>query len=258
MFRLTLAAAILGILGGVPLWGDVVHLKNGGTVEGIVTEEGEFYSVETAFGITRIRKAEVAEVLWEKSALAEYRERASALRPGDAEGWNALARWAQRQGLTSQAEQALRNVLDADPDNARAREALGYVRHEGRWVTRDEQMEAKGWVQDEGKWISPEAAQLKRALAEKEALEAEARRAEAEARSEEARAREAEASAEKAARLAEAEAARAATEQARAVTAREEADRARALREARWAELEIERLRHSHCPVCQGHPPNPR
>ncbi len=251
----TLAAAVLAVLGCVPLWADIVQLKKGGTVEGIVTEEKDVYVVETAYGITRIRKEEVETVILQKSALATYRERAAALQPGDAAGWHDLARWARGEDLTPQADEAYQNVLAIDPDHAQAREALGFVQHEGRWMTRDEQMEAKGWIQVEGKWMSPEAATLQRALAEKASLEAQARSAEAEARTAEARAREEEASAAKADRLAEAKAAEAATAQARAAAAREEADRARALREARWAELEIERLRHAHCPACGGHPP---
>ncbi len=250
-----LRAAILAIVGCVPLWGDVVQLKNGGTVEGIVTEEGDFYAVQTAYGITRIRKTEVTTVVWEKSALQTYKERASALDPKDATGWFELGRWARSEDLAPQADEAFQTVLALDPDHRQAREALGYVLENGRWLTRDEQMEAKGWIQVEGKWTSPEGVELRRALAEKETIEAEARKADAEARTAEARAREAEATAEKAGRLAEAKAAEAATAQARAAAARDEAARARDLREARFAELEIERLRHIHCPVCEGHPP---
>lgn len=256
MGRITVTAAILTIFGGVSSWGDVVHLKNGGAVEGIVTEEGDWYSVQTTYGVSKIRKADVAKVDWVKSPLAEYRERASALKGDDVVEWFELGRWAQKEGLTPQAEEAFRNVLAAEPDHQQAREALGYVFEAGRWITRDEQMAAKGWIQVEGKWISPEAAKLQRALAEKEAIEAEASRAEALAREAEARAREAEALAARAAQLAQAEAAKAAAAQARAAAARDEAERARALREARWAELEIERLRHLHCPTCHGHPPD--
>ncbi len=253
--RHSIWAVFLTIVGCVPLWGDVVQLKKGGTVEGIVTEEGEFYAVETAYGITKIRKTEVETVAWEKSALATYRERAAALKADDVAGWFELGRWARGEDLTPQADEALQNVLAIDPDHKQAREALGYVQHEGRWLTRDEQMEARGWIKVEGKWISHEEAELRRALAEKAAIEAGARRAEAEARTAEAQAREAEAGAEKAGRLAEAKAAEAATAQARAAEARDEAQRARDLREARFAELEIERLRHAHCPVCGGHDP---
>ena len=255
MGRSAIVAAILTVLGCVPLWGDVVQLKKGGTVEGIVTEEGDFYAVQTAYGITKIRKTEVETVVWEKSALQTYKERAAALDPKDAAGWFDLGRWARGEDLPPQADEAFQNVLAIDPDHGQAREALGYVLEDGRWLTRDEQMEAKGWIRVEGKWLSPEAVALRRALAEKDALEAEARRAEAEARTAEAQAREAEASAEKAGRLAEAKAAEAATAQARAAEAQASAARARDLREARFAELEAERLRHIHCPVCQGHPP---
>ncbi|MEK7867660.1 MAG: hypothetical protein AAB434_13345 [Planctomycetota bacterium] len=253
MSRTLILATVLCTLGAVRA--DVVHLKNGGTVEGIVTEEADAYMVQTAYGTTRIKKEEVERVERSVSQLERYRETAAKLGDEDAKGWFELGQWAKASGLDPQSHEAFTRVLTIDPDHAGAREALGFVRHEGQWLDHDAWMDARGWIKVGGKWVSPEAAALMKALAEKEALQAQADAAEAKAREAESRAKQAEADAERAALLREAKAEEARAAEARAVAAREEAERARALREARWAELEIERLRHSHCPVCGGHEP---
>ena len=51
-----------------------------------------------------------------------------------------LAEWARGAGLDEQAEHELRAVLRLDADHAGARRALGYVRHDGTWVTREQRM----------------------------------------------------------------------------------------------------------------------
>jgi hypothetical protein len=138
-----------------------------------------------------------------RSALDDYDDRARKLGPDDAKGWRSLGRWASQQGLSKQSRQAYEKVIAVAPDDAEARQALGFVRFEDRWLTEEESYRAQGYVEYEGEWMTPAEAELAQAAfdadearreAELRATEAEIATLEAEQRAEEAeeRAREAE------------------------------------------------------------------
>lgn len=181
---------------------DTVHLKTGGTIDGIVTEDGRDYVIEVPFGLIRVGKELVDSVDWKDTPLAEHKRRAAALADDDADGWEKLGRWAQRNGLPSLAEEDFRRAIEANPEHEAARRALDHEKVDGKWMTRDEAMASRGMIRVDGKWVSREAADLMKALAEAKALDAEARAAEARAREEEARAEHEAARAEQEARLA--------------------------------------------------------
>ena len=117
-------------------------------------------------------------------------------------GWLALARWAERRDLLTQAREAYEHVVAVDPENAAANTALGRVRLAGQWVTAEESYRARGYVPFEGGWVTPEergavlADRAAEAQAREMAAEARAREAEARARTAEADARRAEAEAQ--------------------------------------------------------------
>jgi DNA replication initiation complex subunit (GINS family) len=51
-------------------------------------------------------------------------------------------------------------IIAAEPDHEEARTALGYQRHQGKWLTQDEINEAQGLVRHKGKWMTPEERDL--------------------------------------------------------------------------------------------------
>ncbi len=161
---------------------DTVVLNNGGKIEGIVTEEGDWYLVEMDAGTARIRRSEVATVLDRKTTLEEYREKAAKLAENDAQGHYQLGMWCKSIGLARCARLEFRKTIVANPDHAEARKELGYVKHEGAWMTEEQAMTAKGFVRYEGAWIPREERDLRESLKAKEKLEAQVRKAEAEAR----------------------------------------------------------------------------
>ena len=83
----------------------------------------------------------------------------------------ALALWAERKGLKFESKRLLREVLKADTDHEAAREALGYVKHDKKWVKADEvaklekrakanaerariaELKKKGYVKHGDSWI---------------------------------------------------------------------------------------------------------
>ncbi len=168
---------------------DTVRLKTGGTIDGIVTEEGSAYVIEVQFGTMRVDKALVDSIERKETPLGEHRKRAAAIAIDDADGWWKLGQWARRNDLDLLAEDDFKYLIGLQPDHEAARAALGYERVNGDWLTHDEAMAAKGMVRVSGKWVAKEAAQLMKALAEANALEAKARDAEVQALAEEARAK---------------------------------------------------------------------
>jgi hypothetical protein len=184
---------------------DEVYLKGGGQLSGrVVSRSDTKVEVDVGAGRVAVPASRVLRIEAGRSALQEYEERAGLLAAGDAEGWLALAQWAEGKGLGTQARESYHRVLSVSPSDARANEALGNVRLDGRWVSEDESYRARGYVRFDGQWMTP--AEQQAILRERDAVserdrrhqeaEVRARDAEAQAEEAEARARQAEADAE--------------------------------------------------------------
>ncbi|MBX7187050.1 MAG: hypothetical protein K1Y01_18060 [Vicinamibacteria bacterium] len=195
-FPLGLAFSLLfaGVAGA-----DVVHLKTGGRLDGVLVKEtASSLTIDVGFGQLSVPKSSVSRIERKDSALSEYRQRLAALVPGDVRSLVALARFADENELRRESRQAWARVLSFEPGNVEAHLALGHVLVDGNYVDEAEANRALGLVLFEGRWMTPgEQAFLLRereqALAE-ERREREARRA---AREEEDRERRAEAAAER-------------------------------------------------------------
>lgn len=186
------------------LLADDVVLKGAGQFSGrIVDQTAEMVTIDIGDGKIGVPMSRVERIVKGRSALDEYDERAHRLKDQDAGGWKKLGQWALEQGLSTQSRQAYEKVLAVAPDDAQAREALGFVRHEGRWLTEEENYVARGFVKHDGEWMTPAAAQAAQASvaaddarreAEQRANEAEiaTRQAQAQAEDAEKRAKEAE------------------------------------------------------------------
>lgn len=186
---------------------DTIYLKGGGRIEGQVVEETrDRVVIEVSAGQVTLPRTRIERMTTGSTALAQFRARASRLAANDVAGWLALADWASDNDLATQARQAYQHVLEVEPMNGVAHQALGHVFTAGRWLTAEESYRARGYMEFEGGWVRPEERQ---AILQERALQA----AEARERTEsDARVREAEARA----RAAEAEADRMEAEAARA------------------------------------------
>jgi hypothetical protein len=190
---------ILSLLILMPSMGlaDDVHLKGGAVISGRIVEQTEaMISVDIGDGVVGFPMARVERIEKKRSALDEYDARAARLRVDDAAGWRSLGGWASHEGLPAQSSRAYEHVLTIAPGDAEARQALGYVLVDGRWLTEEEGYRAAGYVKHDGEWMTPAEAQASQAAtaAEEGRRQAELRAADAEqaAREAEERAREAE------------------------------------------------------------------
>jgi hypothetical protein len=160
---------------------DVVYLKNGKSIEGKVTVKGDKVVVEIPHGSVSFPKSKVLRIERKVSAVETYDQKYAALPAKDAPARVKLATWCKRQGMGNRAEALLRDALEIDSDHPEARKLLGYVKHEGRWVTRPEKFRAMGLVEFEGQWHKPESVvSIKKARAESKRAEELRRKAEVE------------------------------------------------------------------------------
>jgi hypothetical protein len=140
---------------------DAVYLKSGGKFSGRILEQtAEKVTIDFGDGTIGLPMDQVEEIVRGPSALDEYAARAGKLGPQDVNGWRSLAQWASTRGLSAQARAAWTKVLALAPDDREAREALGYVQVDGRWLTEEESYRARGFVKYDGEWMTPAEVQL--------------------------------------------------------------------------------------------------
>jgi hypothetical protein len=127
--------AAMGItLAVVAARGDILHLTNGGSVEGtIIEQDAQAYKVRTVVGTVTLPAAAVERIEKKPSILDEYvkrRQEAADTPAAQVE----LAKWCEEQGLKSGWRTHLKRAIELDPDCEAARVALGFVRVAGMWV----------------------------------------------------------------------------------------------------------------------------
>lgn len=182
---------------------DVVTLADGRVLEGSVTTSGKTVIIRHRLGEVRVDRSQVVKVVETEDAWDTLERLRAELASGTADERYRFAVFCREERFDADAQRAFLSVLRVDTDHPGARAALGYLRHDGRWVTADDRSRALGLVQHDGEWMTPEA---RAARVEQARQLAEARRAEREAELARARERrEAEREADRAARRERAE-----------------------------------------------------
>jgi hypothetical protein len=172
--RRSIAALGLGLALALAARADVVYLRSGGKVEGVVVSDApDAVKVKTRFGVQTIARSDVDRIEKKETPEQVYAKRLAALRGDDVAGLLELAQFCKEKDLVAEWKATLEKVIAADPKNAEAQTALGRVEYEGAWITpaekaaREKQKDvaakrAAGLVEYQGRWVSKE---------EKEALE---------------------------------------------------------------------------------------
>lgn len=143
---------------GEGLFADVVRLKNGGEVrgqlEGKSTGKDVPLTIRTLSGaVIEIDRTETEFVRRRSQVVEEYITRSRELEPSVETHWQ-LAQWCRTHLLKDQRLEQLEMLLAIDPDHKESRRILGYVQHNGRWVSREEMMSERGYVKHKNKWIT--------------------------------------------------------------------------------------------------------
>ncbi|NOZ20735.1 MAG: DUF1570 domain-containing protein [Planctomycetes bacterium] len=104
---------------------DIVHLKNGKTMEGETEEEGDYIKITTTTGASiKFPKSLVAEIEKQKHPRQIYTERLDKLKPDDAEAHYKLALWCKEHGLLPEYGKLLQKTLQIDPEHENAQADL--------------------------------------------------------------------------------------------------------------------------------------
>ena len=155
--RYVTALAMLAVAAGAARADEVV-LRNGARFEGQVVEGKDSVTVVMDFGTMTFKKVDVRRIDRGPSAMSEFDAKAAELKSDDLDGKYKLAMWARQKQLDQRAKGLFEEILARDPEHAGAREALGYRRHEGRWMTEDEINLLNGLVYFRGGWMRREVA----------------------------------------------------------------------------------------------------
>ncbi|MGQ0613874.1 MAG: hypothetical protein ACT4PV_09075 [Planctomycetaceae bacterium] len=134
---------------------DVVHLKDGRTLEGVAVQEGDTVTLVDRDRKYQLKADEVVRVESKPSFMHDYLERLERLPTDDAEAIFEFGRWLDANDWPSRARLAYEEVIDLDGDHRGARRALGYRLYEGAWLSPEEIHRRNGLVEYEGRWYSP-------------------------------------------------------------------------------------------------------
>ena len=135
---------------------DVLHLRTGGRIEGVLTREtATSLTIDVGMGQLSVPRSSVVRIERKDSALSQYRTRLAAIHPGDVGAYADLARFAAEKGLRSESRLTWARVLSLDPRNVEAHLSLGHVLVDGNYVDEDQANRARGLVSFEGRWMTP-------------------------------------------------------------------------------------------------------
>jgi len=156
---------------------DEIQLRSGGRIVGIAREEKDHVVVETGYGTVAFPADQVMSITKGQTPLHAWPLRYAEIEKSrDAREFLKLAAWAKENDLPKFVSGLMQRALELDPENPEAREALGFVRHQGRWLTLPQLRRQQGLVEHEGRWVLP----LEKEIAEQRRLESDARRIEEE------------------------------------------------------------------------------
>lgn len=153
-----LAAALLSRAGTA--YADTIKLEGGGTVHGQILEDKStkdklVVKVDAGGGEVTIERAKIQAITQGKRPADEYEEIREQYAE-TAEDQFKLAVWCEQHKLWRQRREHLQKVIELDPDHSQAREKLGYVKQDGKWLTGQELKEAKGLVRFGGRYVTPQ------------------------------------------------------------------------------------------------------
>lgn len=170
--RLLSGVVLLAAAGALAprLAADIVHLRGGRTIEGLVIEYPDSVEIEGRNGSVTVPRAQIESIEKKQIPWLEYENRHAELKKDDAEGHYQLAVYCKEHGLKLEADAEFRAAVAANPDHEGARLALGFKKVGAHWLTEDEVRRELGYVQYGGEWLKPEEAKLREQVEQEKRL----------------------------------------------------------------------------------------
>ncbi|MCA9139397.1 MAG: hypothetical protein KDB00_21630 [Planctomycetales bacterium] len=142
-------ADTLELRGGIQVDGKIIRANDGGAKPHVIIEVDP--ELRLAIPQSRIQKTirdDDEKIAWYKRQLELVGE--------DAENHYLLARACKAKGLLSQRDYHFQRAIEIDPDHAKARSTLGYIRNGNEWVLYADQQRNRGLIPTSDGWQVPE------------------------------------------------------------------------------------------------------
>jgi hypothetical protein len=147
--------AVLGLL-LTTARADIIHLKRGKVEGTIVSKTDTEVVVQTTVGKVTLNASDIVSIERKSSPMEVYRQMAAKVGEKDDDGHFALGLWCSDQKLFGEAHKQFQAAVAIDPNHKSAREKLGFVLKDGKWLTRSQAKEAEGFVRMGDGWVTPE------------------------------------------------------------------------------------------------------
>jgi len=163
-FSKILAALVASAAWAGNLQADTVKLEGGRVIRGQIVDEkstDRTLVIKLLVGKAEvtIERGQIQEIIREKIPAEQYEELKAQYGDTIEDHWK-LAMWCETNKLPKQRKYHLEKVIELDPDHAGAREKLGFVRYDGKWLTINEVKEAKGLVRYNGRYVTPQEKEI--------------------------------------------------------------------------------------------------
>ncbi|MHC4871174.1 MAG: tetratricopeptide repeat protein, partial [Planctomycetota bacterium] len=157
------------------LYADILHLNDGGSLEGTVIEKENGYLLQTKLCKMLIKADRV--LFLEKKLLPqdEYLQRLKEVEADNTEANYILGLWCIEHKMPKHAEKHFAMVFKVSPNHKQAREAAGYIYYKKKWLARTDYMTEKGYQLYKGRWIKEKTAKEKKKNDRENLLSARAR-----------------------------------------------------------------------------------
>lgn len=159
--QLLLTSFLLSSLFALAARADIVHLRDGKTIEGKVTrnEADNTYRIETTRGSVVKPAGDVQRIVKAKLPQEVFTERYASVDREDLNELASLVTWAREKYLVPQKQKVCGLILKIAPNHEMARRELGYTVFENEWILEKELRKKQldlGLVKFKGEWVSKE------------------------------------------------------------------------------------------------------
>ena len=158
--RLTLLPAALAMCLSGGAAADVISLRGGGEVKGVVIPDATrpksvVVQTENSTKPLVFTKDQVLGIYREPGPLDEYLKRRAKI-AATAQAQYDFGMWCESQKLFGPAQAHFQKSLELDKNFALVHKKLGHIEKDGKWFTAEELRQAQGLVLHKGRWITPQ------------------------------------------------------------------------------------------------------